>query len=113
MTDNVLPLQNPGANDAEVSPLDAIVREGARRLLQAALDNEVAEVIAGLSNVVDDKGRRVVVRNGHLPERELVTGAGPVKVKQPRVRDRSGPRFSASLRAAPRARSCCIQPNKR
>ncbi|MEO0593296.1 MAG: hypothetical protein AAFZ38_06930 [Myxococcota bacterium] len=37
---------NPGANDTDVSPLDAIVREGARRLLQAALDNEVAEVIA-------------------------------------------------------------------
>ena len=90
MTDNVVPLQNPGVNDTDVSPLDAIVREGARRLLQAALDNEVAEVIGGFSNVVDDQGRRVVVRNGHLPERELVTGAGPVTVKQPRVRDRSG-----------------------
>lgn len=90
MSDNVLPLQNPGSNDRSLSPLDAIVREGARRLLQAALENEVAEVIDRFSNVVDPAGRRVVVRNGHLPEREIVTGAGPVRIKQPRVRDRSG-----------------------
>lgn len=90
MSDNVLPPQNPGSNDNDISPLDALVREGARRMLQAALDNEVEEVIARFANVVDTEGRRVVVRNGHLPERELVTGAGPLKVKQPRVRDRSG-----------------------
>src|SRR6478735_9518240 len=77
--------------------LEEIVREGARRLLQAALEAEVAEQLAQFSNVVDTAGRKVVVRNGHLPERELVTGVGPLPIKQPRVRDKSGQtRFSVS-----------------
>ena len=72
------------------SVLDEIARAGARQMLQAALEAEVAEYVAQFANVVDTKGHRVVVRNGHLPERELVTGVGPVTVAQPRVRDRSG-----------------------
>lgn len=59
-------------------------------MLQAALDAEVAEFVAACANVVDTKGHRVIVRNGHLPERDLVTGVGPVTIKQPRVRDKSG-----------------------
>ncbi len=59
-------------------------------MLRAALESEVEEYVAQFTNVVDTLGRRVVVRNGHLPERELVTGVGPVSVTQPRARDRSG-----------------------
>lgn len=59
-------------------------------MIQAALEAEVEEVVASFANVTDTAGRRVVVRNGHLPERNIETGVGPVTVKQPRVRDRSG-----------------------
>jgi transposase-like protein len=73
-----------------VSPLDELVREGARQLLQRALELEVAEVLAQFDDVRDDAGRHRVVSNGHLPERTLLTGAGPLDLRQPRVRDRAG-----------------------
>jgi putative transposase len=73
-----------------VSPLDELVREGARQLLQRALELEVAEVIAQFDALRDDAGRHRLVRNGHLPERTILTGAGPLDVHQPRVRDRAG-----------------------
>ncbi len=72
------------------SPLDEIVREGARQLLHRALELEVAEVLAQFGDLRDDAGRHRLVRNGHLPERTVLTGAGPVEVRQPRVRDRAG-----------------------
>jgi transposase-like protein len=72
------------------SALDEIVREGAQRMLAAAVELEVEEFIASHRHVVDDEGRRLVVRNGYLPERKIVTGAGPLEVRQPRVRDRRG-----------------------
>jgi len=71
------------------SPLDEIIREGARRMLQAAINTEIEEFIADHSQRLDDQGRRQVVKNGHLPAREILTGAGPIKVQQPRVRDNS------------------------
>lgn len=98
--DNLVQLPSPDATST-VSPrsvLDEIVQEGARKMLQAALETEVAEYVARRANVVDTSGRRVVVRNGHLPERDLVTGVGPVTIKQPRVRDRSGgTRFTSKI----------------
>ena len=84
-SDNVIQLPSPDGGENTRSVLDEIVREGARRMLQAALGIEVDEYIAQFANVVDSAGHRVVVRNGHLPERELVTGAGPVMIRQPRV----------------------------
>ena len=71
------------------SPLDEIVREGARRMLQAAIDSEVADFIGQHSDRVDEYGHRLVVRNGRLPSREILSGAGPLEVSQPRVRDKS------------------------
>jgi putative transposase len=85
------------------SPLDEIVREGARQLLHRALELEVAEVLAQFDDLRDDAGRHRVVRNGHLPERTVLTGAGPLEVHQPRVRDRAGKdaadrvRFSSAI----------------
>lgn len=71
------------------SPLDQLVREGARRMLQAAIDAEVDEFLAQHAGRTDEQGRRLVVRNGTLPEREILTGAGKLAVTQPRVRDKS------------------------
>lgn len=73
-----------------LSPLDELVREGARQLLQRALELEVAEVLDQFDELRDAAGHHRVVRNGHLPERTILTGAGPLDVRQPRVRDRAG-----------------------
>lgn len=71
------------------SVLDAYVREGARKLLQAALECEVELFVEEYAVKVDEHGRRLVVRNGYLPARSIMTGAGPLEVEQPRVRDKS------------------------
>ena len=68
--------------------LEDIIREGARKLLQAAIEHEVSAYIDAFKDLRDEKGRRMVVRHGSLPERSLLTGIGPLKVKQPRVRDK-------------------------
>ena len=56
--------------------LDEIVREGARRMLAAALEAEVDAYIAALAGERDERGRRLVVRNGHAEPRTITTGAG-------------------------------------
>ena len=68
--------------------LDEILRQGAQKMLMTAIEAEVASYIASHSAHLDENGRRLVVRNGYLPEREIITGVGPVEVKQPRVHDR-------------------------
>ena len=79
----------PGQAGNEVgSVLDEIVREGARRLLQHAIESEVADYVDGHLGELDDRGRRAVVRNGWMRRREVVTGAGPLPVRRPRVHDR-------------------------
>ena len=71
------------------SPLDSIVRDGARRMLQAALESEVDAFLEEHAAMLDERGRRRVVRNGYLPSREVATGAGILEVSQPRVRDKA------------------------
>jgi transposase-like protein len=71
-----------------VSLLDDIVREGARRMLAAALEAEVDAYLAELAGERDERGRRLVVRNGHAAPRQVNTGAGPIEVVAPRVNDR-------------------------
>ncbi|MGZ3391220.1 MAG: IS256 family transposase [Isosphaeraceae bacterium] len=68
--------------------LTDILRDGARRLLAEAVEAEVAAYIDAHAHLKDQAGRRQVVRNGHLPERTIQTGIGPVEVQQPRVHDR-------------------------
>ena len=68
--------------------LDEIVREGARRMLAAALEEEVAAYIAVHAAERDENGRRLVVRNGHARPRQVTTAAGAVEVVAPRVNDR-------------------------
>jgi len=67
--------------------LDYLVREGVRRMLQEALENEVTECLARLVSERTKDGRQAIVRNGHLPARDLLTGAGSVRIRQTRVRD--------------------------
>jgi transposase-like protein len=76
------------AQDELRGDLDEIVREGARRMLAAALEAEVDAYLAAHRAERDERGRRLVVRNGHARQRQVVTAAGAVAVRAPRVNDR-------------------------
>jgi len=78
------------------SPLDEVVWKGAQDMLQKALEIEVETFIDRHSSVRDEEGRRLVVRNGHSPERKIVTGAGQLEVRTPRVDDRILDRYDQS-----------------
>jgi putative transposase len=84
--DNVIDLKKPEAfvND----PITDILRQGARRLLSAALEAEIQSFLQQYIEITDDNGSQRVVRNGYLPEREIQTGIGQVAVRAPRIRDR-------------------------
>ena len=83
--DNVTKLVQPGSFE---DPLTEVLRAGARTLLTQAVETEVAEFLAKHADLRTEDGRARIVRHGHLPEREVMTGIGPVAVRQPRVRDR-------------------------
>lgn len=76
-----------------------LLREKSVELLHAAVNAECAAFLERQADRRDDQGRRAVVRNGYLPERNVLTGLGAVPVKVPRVRDRSGNgvRFESKL----------------
>jgi len=67
--------------------LTELLRDGACDLIAAALEAEIQVHLSAFADQVDSEGHRLVVRNGYLPEREIQTGIGAVKVRQPRVRD--------------------------
>jgi putative transposase len=83
--DNVIKLIQPGSFE---DPLTEVLRNGARALLAQAVEAEVAAFLARHGDLKTGDGHARVVRHGHLPEREIITGIGPVAVRQPRVRDR-------------------------
>jgi hypothetical protein len=88
MTDsNVFQLSQPGTFS---DPLTEVLRSGARALLAQAVAAEVAGFLDGHADKLTDDGRQRLVRHGHLPEREIMTGIGPVAVRAPRIRDRVG-----------------------
>ena len=95
----IIALRQPG----EVAdPLTEVLRNGARALLAQAVEAEIAEALSAHAHLTTDDGRRRLVRHGHMPERAIQTGIGPVAVRQPRVRDRGGAdgeriRFSSTL----------------
>ena len=70
------------------SLIDEIVRDGARRMLAAALEAEVAAYIAAHADHLDADGRRLVVRNGHAEPRQVLTSSGAIEVTAPRVNDK-------------------------
>ena len=80
--------ENESNESAGGSLLDEIVRDGARAMLAAALQAEVAAYVEAFADEVDENGRRLVVRNGHHAPREVTTAAGAIGVRAPRVNDR-------------------------
>ena len=101
--ETVVQLRQPGS--FEDDPLTEVLRLGARRLRGQAVEAEVAGFVEAYAHLTDSAGRRRIVRHGHLPEREIQTGIGPVAVRCPRVRDRgadeTGPRVRFTSRILP------------
>ena len=95
---NVVKLLQPGSF---ADPLTEVLRNGARALLAQAIEAEVAEFLAKHVDLKTATGLRRVVRHGHLPEREVMTGIGPVGVRQPRVRDRGAADDAGRIRFTP------------
>ena len=90
------------AGEQESSVIDQIVREGARQMLAAALQAEVAAYIDQFAGLRDGEGRRMVVRNGAAEPRTVVTSAGAVEVTAPRVNDRrTDPETAERMRFSP------------
>ena len=84
--DTTIPFMNPAFRDE----LSELVREGAQRIIRYAVEAELGAFLEDHSAARDTRGRRALVRNGYLPSREVLTGVGPVRVRVPRTRDRSG-----------------------
>ncbi|MFJ9381895.1 IS256 family transposase [Streptomyces sp. NPDC101455] len=84
----MLSVVNADGSTGSGSLIDEIVREGARRMLAAALEAEVNQYIAELAAATDEAGHRLVVRNGHHRPRTVAAAAGPVEVTAPRVNDK-------------------------
>jgi len=86
--------------------VEQIAREGARRALQKAIEDEVAEYVEAHKHHLDESNHRLVVRNGHKPPRTILSGVGPIEVVQPRVDDRrvdaNGVRFRFTSKILPR-----------
>jgi putative transposase len=96
---NVIALRQAGDL---ADPLTEALRNGARALLAQAVEAEVTEALAAHAHLTTEEGRRRLVRHGHMPERTIQTGIGPVAVRQPRLRDRGAAdgeriRFSSTL----------------
>jgi len=86
-------------NPAGISPrsaLEEVLREGAKKMLQEAIETEVAEYVQACQGLRDEMHRRLVTRNGYLPSRDILTGIGSLNVQQPRVRDKRGNEFFSS-----------------
>jgi putative transposase len=90
---------------ASAPAIDDILRDGARKALQAAIEREVEQYIQRSSDHRDERGHRLVVRNGHHPARKIQSGNGPIEVRQPRVNDKrvdeAGNRFHFSSKILP------------
>jgi putative transposase len=96
---NVFQLSQPGSF---ADPLTEVLRNGAQALLAQAVEAEIAAFLSMYAENMTQDGRQRLVRHGHLPEREIITGIGPVAVRCPRVRDRVGEgseriRFSSAI----------------
>ena len=97
--DTVIKLIQPGTFNDQLTD---VLRNGARALLAQAVEAEVADFLGRHADLKTEDGHRRVVRHGHLPEREVMTGIGPVAVRQPRVRDRkAGAEDPARIRFSP------------
>ena len=68
--------------------IERTARQGAQRMLQAALEQEVKDHLERYAHFQTEEGRRQVVANGHAPERTILTGVGPLRLARPRVDER-------------------------
>ena len=107
----------PDPSGFSLDPLTGLIRDGARKLIAQAIEAELATLLTAFADDKLEDGRARLVRHGHLPERDVLTGIGPVPVKVPRVRDRKPgddkitftpsilPRYLRHRRN--RSRNCC------
>ncbi len=103
----------PVREDNEIAvALDELAREGARRMIAAALRAEADEYVAAFASEVDEEGKRLVVRNGRVRERRVTVGSGTVAIRAPRVNDKRVDEEAASASGSAR-RSCPLTPGAR
>ena len=93
----VVALKKPG--ELSEDPLTELLRKGARQLIADAVEAELQELLSHYTALKSEHGHHQVVRNGYLPEREIQTGIGPVKIRVPKIRDKSnqGIKFNSTL----------------
>lgn len=97
---NVIELRKPPESAEDT--LVCILRRGAQELLARAIEEEAKIFLESYAERLSEQGQRQVVRNGHLPERKIQTGIGPISVKVPRLRDRSGTGIKYTSNLVPR-----------
>lgn len=85
---NVVTLPGAGSKEEFAVSLDALAREGARRMIAAALRAEADEYVERFVGEVDEDGHQLVVRNGRARERKVTVGSGTIAVRAPRVNDK-------------------------
>ena len=93
----IIALKKPGEISAD--PLTELLRSGARKLITDAVEVELQQLLSQYASLKNAQGRQQIVRNGYLPEREIQTGIGPVTVRIPKIRDKSGQgiKFNSTL----------------
>jgi len=93
----IIAFKKPG--EIYEDPLTDLLRNGARRLIADAVEAELQDLLSQYATFKNKQGHRQVVRNGYLPEREIQTGIGPVKIRVPKIRDKSGQgiKFNSTL----------------
>ena len=93
----IIELKKPEENFDD--PLTDLLRRGARQLIAEAVESELQELLKEYSDFRNKAGHKQIVRNGYLPAREIQTGIGPVTVKVPKIRDKSGQgiKFNSTL----------------
>lgn len=85
--DKIISLEKPEEN---ADLLTGLLKTGARELITQAVQAELAPFLSQHQEKTDEQGRPLVVRNGYLPKREILTGIGPIQIKVSKTRDRSG-----------------------
>ena len=93
----VIAFKKPGEISGD--PLTELLRTGAQRLIADAVEAELQVLLGHHTALRNGQGHQQVVRNGYLPEREIQTGIGPVKIRVPKIRDKShqGIKFNSTL----------------
>src|SRR5512134_269293 len=94
-----------GRGEQAAVTLDELAREGARRMIAAALETEVDQYVGSSVDELGEDGRRLVVRNGHARERRVTVGSGTVPIRAPRVNEKRVDEARASVSGS--ARESC------